>query len=303
MKRYSRVQPHRGGFTLIELLVVIAIIAILIALLLPAVQQAREAARRTQCKNNLKQISLATHNFHDVYNAFPPARLIDNLVRSPSTIPGLSAGLDEPSWLIWILPFMEQENLFRRWDITAVYSRQNEDARRVAVSTFLCPDRHRIDNARVPDDQKQILFPCGCGGGFQLIPGGALADYVCNHGDTTPGAVGADTDFYWGGNGTGVINSSRTVREDRKVTKDWMDKTRIADIIDGTSNTIIVGEPHIPRGELGKAPYNGPAYHGRHLTHFARVGGPGATLDHNDLDTRANQFSFCLLYTSPSPRD
>ena len=95
---------RRFGFTLIELLVVIAIIAILIALLLPAVQQAREAARRTQCKNNLKQIGLAMHNYHDTYNTLPPG-----YIRQTPSDTDLFGNW---SWGVYILPFMDQAPLF-----------------------------------------------------------------------------------------------------------------------------------------------------------------------------------------------
>lgn len=93
---------RRRGFTLIELLVVIAIIAVLIALLLPAVQQAREAARRSQCKNNLKQIGLAMHNYHDTYNGFPPGNVASNV------------GGWGPSWWIFILPYLDQAPVFNK---------------------------------------------------------------------------------------------------------------------------------------------------------------------------------------------
>ena len=96
----------RIGFTLIELLVVIAIIAILIALLLPAVQQAREAARRTQCKNNLKQIGLALHNYHDVHSRFPPGSFW-NAVNAGATY-------QQGSMLTHILPYLEQSTIFNQ---------------------------------------------------------------------------------------------------------------------------------------------------------------------------------------------
>ncbi|HWL07795.1 MAG TPA: DUF1559 domain-containing protein [Planctomicrobium sp.] len=104
-KRHAAGPLHRPGFTLIELLIVIAVIAILVALLLPAVQQAREAARRTQCRNNLKQIGLALHNYHDAHSVFP----MSTTMSKPQ---GSGCGNGFYSWLALILPQMEETNLY-----------------------------------------------------------------------------------------------------------------------------------------------------------------------------------------------
>ncbi len=111
-------RPRRRAFTLIELLVVIAIIAILIALLLPAVQQAREAARRTQCKNNLKQLALALHNYHDVFNTFPPGSV---LPQAGNTTPYPPASHNNPmartagwTWSAFILPYIDQAPMYNQ---------------------------------------------------------------------------------------------------------------------------------------------------------------------------------------------
>jgi len=102
----NRDRKVRSGFTLIELLVVIAIIAVLIALLLPAVQQAREAARRTQCKNALKQLGLALHNHHDTYGYFPPATSQDQQPFGPA------ASNWGASWMVYLLPYVDQAPLY-----------------------------------------------------------------------------------------------------------------------------------------------------------------------------------------------
>lgn len=109
--RFPKPQPRRLGFTLIELLVVIAIIAILIALLLPAVQQAREAARRSQCKNNLKQIALGSHSFHSTYGRFPPGYLGPNS-EDPYLTMGTGGNQPYVGVLAFLLPTLEQNNVY-----------------------------------------------------------------------------------------------------------------------------------------------------------------------------------------------
>jgi len=124
----------RAGFTLIELLVVIAIIAILIALLLPAVQQAREAARRTQCKNNLMQLVLAAHNYEMAYEVLPPGT-----VNAQGPIKNSPDGY-HVSWMVQLLPFLDQAAMYRLFDFKEnVYGAKNEKIRKAAVSAFKCP--------------------------------------------------------------------------------------------------------------------------------------------------------------------
>jgi prepilin-type N-terminal cleavage/methylation domain-containing protein len=145
----------RRGFTLIELLVVIAIIAILIALLLPAVQQAREAARRTQCKNHLKQLGLAIHNYVSSYRYLPPGASVDLAVTSTG---------NNGSWGVHgrILPMLEQGNLYDNVDLSTAWDFQAAiDGLKIPV--YACPSDPNSDRVRDPGGGKVKLYPTNYG--------------------------------------------------------------------------------------------------------------------------------------------
>ena len=206
------------GFTLIELLVVIAIIAILIALLLPAVQQAREAARRTQCKNNLKQIGLALHNYHDIHLAFPSSYLVQPNVDAIMGTPNAN-GDNGPGWtiLFMLLPQIEQANLYNSFNINLPAWHANNAAQALTpLPTYRCPSDPSPSNVYNVVD--------GCGSGANTLATFSLSNYVASAGQIE----------VWGDPGNlSVLANGPFYRNSR---------TRIRDVIDGLSNTVFFGE-------------------------------------------------------------
>jgi prepilin-type N-terminal cleavage/methylation domain-containing protein/prepilin-type processing-associated H-X9-DG protein len=229
----------RRGFTLVELLVIIAIIAVLIGLLLPAVQKVREAANRMKCANNLKQLALACHTYHDVHDRFPPGGKC-----LPDCTP-TDRRFDKGSWLVYALPFIEQENLFGQipdLNVPGVNSIQQ------AVRAGVLP--RRLNGARCPSDPYD--------------PGAFVSNYVASHGPQCwagpcgydpfqqhcNGTLGSDTlvpqtlsPLRHPGYGASP-NYGYTVRgpEVRGMFGHFGPVIRLADAGDGTSNTLLLGE-------------------------------------------------------------
>lgn len=228
-------KQKKRGFTLIELLVVITIITILVALLLPAVQAAREAARRTQCKNHMKQLVLALHNYHDTQLTFPPGYITRTATGTPC---------GEAAWGALILPYIEQNNIFERFDFRFEMSSPPNDAMvDEPIATFRCPS----DNGPVQATDEGLSLGAGSNPPAHIKT--ALSNYLACAGsgnldvfglgpvslnDEDPAADGQDnttTDF-----GGMFFGNSRN---------------RMGDMRDGNQNTILIAEHYSRTGRNG----------------------------------------------------
>jgi len=260
------------GFTLVELLVVIAIIGVLVALLLPAVQAAREAARRMTCSNNLKQIGLAIQLYEDSKKALPYTRR--------DTFETVN---------VLLMPYLEQANVYDRWDFELTYFDQPDEVRLATVPAYFCPSRRSAADAAAGSTNGDS-FP---GASIPHTPG-ALTDYISNAGDPGgrvdypaghPGVIPP----YLPSNGTFHMESSWPGFGP------WIG-TRLSMITDGLSNTIYFGEKHIPQVGIdptqygfGNGPADGSAYNGDFAASFRQLG-VGSPLGRGDIDPTVRLF-------------
>jgi prepilin-type N-terminal cleavage/methylation domain-containing protein len=254
-----KIRLNRPGFTLVELLVVIAIIGVLIALLLPAVQAAREAARRAQCSNNLKQIGLAMHNYHDAKKRLPNSR----------------CACDYITWCAEIWPYLEEAAISKQWLPSASYYGQPIEVRQYQVTTYFCPTRRGpIQNSTQGDSDtnNSVQTP------------GALGDYGANLGDPSTledspqNGVNPNGVFVFGGNANSDPNfNCATATNLAGIQPKY--KVAFKNISDGLSKTLMVGEKYVPDGAFGlQSAGDNSIYNPDYVKSHGRYGGPGYRL-------------------------
>jgi len=214
------VVARRAAFTLVELLVVIAIIGVLVALLLPAVQMAREAARRTQCANHLKQLGLAAHNFNDVKGTLPPTRVSND---------SSDANQNFVTWAVLLMPYVEQQNLYTQWDITMAYELHNVQVTKQPVNIYFCPSRRRPTAAFSND-----------------TPNGGLSDYAACGGRGPNDGVNAQGEPNQYAHGAMMCARWTMQTSPLRVAK-WDGLVRLATVTDGTSCTMLFGDKNVRR--------------------------------------------------------
>lgn len=248
---------NRSAFTLVELLVVMSIIGILVGMLLPAVQRVREAARRTSCLNNLKQLGLAVHNYHDTKRFIPPTRPADHFL----------------TWPVFVMPYLEQTNLYEAFDVKALYVDQDPEILKKGMQVMVCPSRRdEVELSRSETEGEPV---------------GACGDYAGNAGtsqhwfndDWANFDVPLDGVFNSGYYDQNPVENDRLVRGERG-------RYKFADVLDGLSNTFFIGEKAVDRNARNRAAGwgDGAIYNGNEPGTAMRLGGIGLGLaDSTDI--------------------
>jgi prepilin-type N-terminal cleavage/methylation domain-containing protein len=264
----------KPGFTLIELLVVIAIMAVLIGLLLPAVQKVREAANRMSCQNNLKQLALACQNYHNANRGFPPVRI--------------AAEDGGATWCVLILPYLEQGNIYDSFDIQHKYAVQTPAIQQAQVKAFYCPSRRppgSVSVAETFDSADANPPPPWDSSGTQHRftaannPPGSLTDYAACVGDFRgePNNPNSPQWFSEQANGAMILahlSGPTPIQGTNQTIPSFISNTTMSSITDGTSNTFLIGEKHVPRGAFGRLKAgDGPAFSGAWTSYTGRCAG------------------------------
>ena len=273
----------KRAFTLVELLVVIAIIGVLVALLLPAVQAAREAARRSQCTNNLKQLGLAVHNYESAKKGLPPSRV----------------NCHHGSWYSELWPYIEQGALAGQWDPKKSYHYQPLANIRTQIAAFYCPSRRSAG----PDQLSSAAD--GVGDGRLSVPhrSGALGDYAACAGDGDGNFV---SDINVGGvflvpkpYGTRASDNGGIAPCDGTdpdlLFKGMTLNVKLKSVTDGASNTILIGEKHLPLQGFGLYTFGDSSiYNVDGIIPMIRFAGPGfaIALSPDELQTAGQYTKF-----------
>jgi hypothetical protein len=259
---------------------VIAVISILIGLLLPAVQRAREAASRISCANNLKQIGLAMHLHHNDYERLPPSRVYPVNIIKPDE-PNRLIHDGGATWAVFILPYLEQDNFYRKWNIHATYYDQVPAAREYNVKTYFCPSRRGPkDGLSVFGDTPVVSPP-----GYPHFPGG-LSDYaavVDPSGTDSPGATGGGVSGTFtvpaaGGSVTLTTGANGSFRIENGFSFSAFN-------VDGLSNTLLIGEKHVAAGREGYGWTDCSTYNGNYGACSTRAASRAYPLTTNPNDT------------------